>query len=184
MATPTDLASILQQYVNAAQGRAVPGAEDHYNNAVEMSPRDSIGQAIAAALRSDQTPPAPDMVAQMFGRSNPMQQAGLLNHLIRALGPAVLAGIAGKVMAGLQERASAAPAGRADIPPPQVTPREAQQITPQQISEITKQAAEKDPSVLDKLGSYYAQHPELVKTLGGAALTIALAKLAQGMRRG
>jgi hypothetical protein len=36
--------------------------------------------------------------------------------------------------------------------------------------------------VFDKLGSFYAQHPQLVKTLGSAAVTIALAKIANRMR--
>ena len=35
---------------------------------------------------------------------------------------------------------------------------------------------------LARLGEFYAQHPELVKTLGSAALTIALAKMANRMR--
>jgi hypothetical protein len=45
-------------------------------------------------------------------------------------------------------------------------------------------AAEKqDPSVLDRVGAYYAQHPEVVKVLGGAALAIALGQVAKRMNR-
>jgi hypothetical protein len=36
-----------------------------------------------------------------------------------------------------------------------------------------------DPSIVDKASAFYAQHSALVKTLGGAALTIALAKVAE-----
>jgi hypothetical protein len=36
-----------------------------------------------------------------------------------------------------------------------------------------------DPSIVDKASAFYAQHSTLVKTLGGAALTIALEKVAE-----
>ena len=188
MSAQIDLASILQQYFTTPPGQAVPGAESHYEQAVYQAPRDTIGQGLAAAFRAEQTPPADQMVAQLFGRSNPLQQAGLLNQLMRTLGPVVLASIAGKVMSGLQQAKVPSAGGgdtqSSDVPSPQITPQQAQQVTPQQISEITKRATEQDPTVLDRLGGFYAQHPDLVKTLGGAALTVALAKMAQGMRQG
>ena len=46
------------------------------------------------------------------------------------------------------------------------------------------QAAEKqDPGVLDRVGAYYAQHPEVFKVLGGAAMAIALGQIATRMKR-
>jgi hypothetical protein len=36
--------------------------------------------------------------------------------------------------------------------------------------------------LLDRIGRFYAQHPQLVKTLGSAALAIALAGVANRMR--
>ena len=36
--------------------------------------------------------------------------------------------------------------------------------------------------VLDKVGNFYAQHPQLVKTLGSAAVAIALAGVSSRMR--
>ena len=36
-----------------------------------------------------------------------------------------------------------------------------------------------DPSIVDKVSGFYAQHTTLCKTLGGAALSICLAKVAQ-----
>jgi hypothetical protein len=41
-----------------------------------------------------------------------------------------------------------------------------------------------NPSIVDKVSAIYAQHPTLIKTLGGAALTIALAKMAEHARQG
>ena len=66
---------------------------------------------------------------------------------------------------------------------PQLTPSDTQQLTPEQMREIAVAAEKKDPSVLDKVGEYYAQHPELVKILGGAALAVALGQMATRMRR-
>jgi hypothetical protein len=41
------------------------------------------------------------------------------------------------------------------------------------------QAEQKNPSVVERASEFYAQHPTLVKTIGGGALAIVLAKIAQ-----
>jgi hypothetical protein len=51
-------------------------------------------------------------------------------------------------------------------------------VTPEQVREIAEEAHKKDPGVMDQVGSFYAQHPDLVKGLGGAALAIALGQMA------
>jgi hypothetical protein len=61
----------------------------------------------------------------------------------------------------------------------QITPEQAEQIPADAVQEIAAQAEKKDPSVIDQVSNFYADHPTLVKTLGAAALTIALAKIAQ-----
>jgi hypothetical protein len=63
-----------------------------------------------------------------------------------------------------------------------MTPQQASQLSPQQVQEITNHAEQSNPDIFDKLGSFYAEHPQLVKTLGSAAITIALAKMANRMR--
>jgi hypothetical protein len=67
--------------------------------------------------------------------------------------------------------------------PPSLTPDQASQLTPAQVQEIANQAERHDPTVIDKIGSYYAEHPQLVKTLGSAALAIALAGVARRIGR-
>ncbi|MDQ3817894.1 MAG: hypothetical protein M3362_09400 [Acidobacteriota bacterium] len=47
------------------------------------------------------------------------------------------------------------------------------------IQEIAAQAEKQNPSVVDQISGFYAQHPKLVKTLGAAALTLVLARIAQ-----
>jgi hypothetical protein len=60
-----------------------------------------------------------------------------------------------------------------------VTPEAADQLDPQDIEDIAKEAEKKDPSVIDKISQVYAQQPQLVKMLGGAALAIVLGRMAQ-----
>jgi hypothetical protein len=66
----------------------------------------------------------------------------------------------------------------------EVTPEQAEQIPAGAVEEIAAQAEKKDPSVIDQVSNFYAEHPTLVKTLGAAALTIALTKIAQRQQAG
>jgi hypothetical protein len=67
--------------------------------------------------------------------------------------------------------------------PTHVTPDQASKQTQEQVQEIATHPEQRDPSVLDKIGGLYAQHPQLAKTLGSAVLTVALAGVANRMRR-
>ena len=61
----------------------------------------------------------------------------------------------------------------------QITPEQAQQISPEAVTQIATHVQSTNPSIVDSVSSFYAQHSGLIKTLGGAALTVALAKVAQ-----
>jgi len=45
------------------------------------------------------------------------------------------------------------------------------------VSDIAH-AEKANPGVMDQIGSFYAKNPEIVKMLGGAALAIALGRIA------
>ena len=98
----------------------------------------------------------------------------MLNQILGSLGPGVLSSLSGGALGGL--------AGALGGARPQVTPEQASQISPQQVQDLANHAEKTSPDIFDKLGSFYAEHPQLVKTLGSAALTIALAKMANRMR--
>jgi hypothetical protein len=127
---------------------------------------------VTQALRSDQTPPFPQMVGQLFGQSNPDQRAGMLNQILASVGPSLLSGGAGGILGSLLG------GGRN-----QVTPEQANQLSPDQVTQIAAQAEQHNPGVVDQMGNFYSEHPTLVKALGGAALAIALGHMAQGMQR-
>ena len=50
------------------------------------------------------------------------------------------------------------------------------------MEQIASHAEQQNPGVIDAMSNFYAQHSTLVKTLGSAALAIALAKIANRMK--
>ena len=171
------LMDILQHYANPGATGDANAAPGHFDEVARSAPAEAVGNGVAEAFRSDSTPPFGQMVAQLFGQSNPQQRAGLLNKLLASVGPGVLASLGGGALAKMLGQGNSAGAA-----PVQVSPAQAQQLTPDQVDQLATQAHKHDPGVIDKVGGFYSAHPELVKTLGSAALAIALASIAGRMR--
>ena len=179
-----DLGSLLLQYLGgpAASGQQ---AESHFDQAAQAAPTDILSAGLAAMFRSDETPAFGQMAGQMFGQANPNQQAGMLNSLIASMGPAVLAsllnkgGSGGGALGGLGSLLGQLTAGGTA---PTLTPAQASQLSPEQVQVIAEHAEKADPGIIDQLSNFCAEHATLVKTVGSAALTIALAKMAERAR--
>ena len=169
------LMDILQRYNATNVSPAHDTATDDFDRVSGEAPADLLGQGVGDAFRSEDTPPFEDMVSRMFGQSNPQQRAGVLNQLLRSMGPAVISALGSGVLGRLQQHSKGGTA--------QVTPEQASELTPDQVREIAAHAKQNDPGVLDRIGGYYAQHPQIVKTLGSAALAIALAGVSNRMNR-
>jgi hypothetical protein len=141
-----------------------------FGQIAQNAPSDVLAKGLSAAFASDQTPAIGAMAGQLFGQSNGGQQAGMLNQLMGALGPSVMAGLAGGVL------------GRVMSPgQTQITPEQAAQLTPQQVQDVVNHANEVHPGVADQLGQFYAQHRGLINTLGGIAATVAMMKMKDHM---
>jgi len=168
-----DLGNLLQQYLGGAGNNNASRAADDFDQVATTAPRSSMAQGVTEALRSDQTPPFPQMLGQLFGHSDANQRAGMLNQLIGGLAPGVLASLGGGALGNLF-RGHDAPAA--------ITPEQAAQLTPEQVQQIAADAERENPSIVDRMGDFYAEHPTLVKTIGGAALAIILGRVAEGMR--
>lgn len=166
-----DFGNLLQQYLGAARAADPVQAEKDFSDVAQHAPTTTVAQGITEALRSDQTPPFAQMVGQLFGRSDSSQRAGMLNQLLAHVSPAMLASLAGTVGNFLSQGSQ-----------PRLTPQQADQITPAQVEEIAATAEQQDPGIVDQLGNFYAEHPTLVKALGGAALAIVLGKIAESHR--
>jgi hypothetical protein len=144
-------------------------AAAHFDQAAQAVPQNMIADGLAAVFRSNQTPDFGNLVGQLFSSSTGEQKAGILNHLLASVGPGALAQLAGGgVLEGLLGAASKG-----------VTPDQAQTVSPELVQQLATHAESKDPSIVDRASDFYAQHPTLIKTLGSAALSIALAKVAE-----
>ena len=150
----------LNQALGGARG------SPQFSDVAQKAPDDLLAKGLSAAFASDQTPAIGNMVSQLFEQSSGAQQAGMLNQLISALGPGVVASLGGGALANVMRPGQT-----------QITPEQASQLTPQQVQDVVNHANDVHPGVADQLGQFYAQHRGLINTLGGIAATIALAKM-------
>ena len=155
--------------------------QQDFDEVARQVPAEALGGGIADAFRSDKTPDFGQMAASLFGGSNGQQQAGLLGQLIKSVGPALLSSVAGGALGRLLQGRAGAKDGSATAQ--DISETDASQLSTDQVREIATEAQRQDPGVLDRVGAFYAQHPEVVKVLGGAALAIALGQVATRMRR-
>jgi len=158
---------LLQQYTG--QNMNAANVETHFDQVSKLVPSSALGGALADMFRSSDTPPFAQLAAQMFGNANGSQKASVLNELLATAGPA-LPSILGS--AGLGALASQVGAGGT------ITPEQAEQVSPDVVQQVAQHVEKNDPSIVDRLGSIYAEHPTLIKTLGSAVLAVTLAKVA------
>lgn len=195
-----DIGNILQQYGGINPNQPPREVEDHFDQVAQNTPHDDLADGLSEAFRSDQTPPFPNMVGQLFGQADTHQRAGMMNQILGALGPAVIGsmlnrgagggmgggmgglggglgggmggalggGILGSILNGAMGQQQA-----------RVRPEDVERMRPEEFEELARHAERENPGIIDNLSRFYAQNPALVKSLGGAALAIALGKMAQ-----
>src|ERR1700694_271954 len=141
--------NLLKQYTSGGGAAApAPDVHAHFDQVAQAAPSGVIAEGLAAAFRSNQTPAFGQMLSTLFTNSNGDQKAGMLNQLLSGAGLAGLVGGAGA----------------------QLTPDQAQKVSPEVVQQLAAHAEKANPSIIDSLSSFYAQHGTLVKTLGGTAL--------------
>jgi hypothetical protein len=150
MAWTDTLQELLQRYSGQGGGTAAAPADPHrdFQQVARTAPSEVVAGGLSQAFRSDQTPPFAQMLATLFANSDPNQRAGLLNRLRAALEPGTAGGT--------------------------VTPQQASQVSTQEVQQMAAQAERRNPSIVDEVSGFYAQHPQVVKAVGGLAITIAL----------
>ncbi len=173
------ISGLLQQYSGAdAQQAANQNVDQDFDQFAQAAPPSAMADGLAAAFRSNQTPPFGQMLGGLFGQSSGTQRAGILNTLIATLGPTLVAQVLSRSGGG------SGLAGLLGGGQTEVTPEAAEQVSPAAVQELAEHAEQKDPSIIDTASNFYAEHPQLIKGLGAAALTIALAKVAAAQRNG
>jgi hypothetical protein len=161
------LSGILKQYSNVDPSQPSPNVDAHFDTVAQSAPPDTLAQGISAAFRSDQTPAFGQMVANMFSRSDPGQKAGMLSQLLGAAGPGLVSRVLGGTALG------------GILGSGQVTPQAASEVSPEAVSQLATEAHKQNPSIVDIVSGFYAQHPTLVKGLGAAALAIAMSHMSK-----
>ncbi len=162
---------LLQQYAgqNAA---AAPETESHFNEIAQAAPASALADGVAAAFRSDQTPPFGEMLSALFHRSTGPQQAGLLNTVLSAVGPQLLSGV-------LQQHSLGDLAGSLAGGQSALSPEQAASVPPAAVQQMAEEAVRQNPSVVEEVSRFVAGHPDLLKSLGPTVMSTVLSGLAQ-----
>jgi hypothetical protein len=164
------LTGILNQYTGASANNPPQNVHADFDAASRNVAPDALADGISHALRSQQTPPFHQMVSQLYESGNGEQKAGLLGKLLSAIGPFRVSG-AGGMLSGLSNLLGSAQG--------YITPAQANRVSPEAIRELASQAEQRNPSVVEQVSGFFAQHPGWIKTLGGGALALALGRMAQ-----
>ena len=155
---------IIHRYSGQAGGTAAAPEDPHgdFQQVAQAAPPNVVAGGISQAFRSNQTPPFSEMVGNLFSQSNSNQRADILNELLGSVGSGALASLPG--LGGLSSLFSGG----------KVTPEQASQVSPGQVQQMAAHAEQQNPSVVDRVSNFYAQHPQVMKAAGGLALPIAL----------
>jgi hypothetical protein len=162
-----DIVKTLEPYSGAGATNPPANVHQDFEQVAQSAPQPQLASGIAEAFRSNQTPPFGQMLGTLFSQSNGQQQAGILNQLLGSLGPAAAG-------AGALGGLSSILGGGG-----QVTPQQAQQVPPETVQQLAEQAQKNNPSIIDQAGSFYAQHPTLVKALGAGSLAMIMSHMSR-----
>lgn len=160
-----DIANMLRSYAGADPSAPPISTQQDFAEASQHAPAEHLASGLTAAFQSNQTPPFPQMISQLFGQSNGQQRAGILSELLNIAGPSLGGGL-------LQQFSGLLHGGT-------ISPEQAQQISPDAVQQLAAHAQQQDPSVIQRAGSFYAQHPQLVQALGAGALALIMSHLSQ-----
>jgi hypothetical protein len=165
---------LLKQYTSGGAAAApAPDVHAHFDEVAQAAPPSAIAEGLTAMFNSDKTPAFGQMLSTLFNNSSGEQKAGMVNQLLSSVNPAMLTQILGSVgLAGVVASGNS-----------QLSPEQAQKLSPEAVQQLAAHAQSSNPSVVQSVSSFYAQHTTLIKTLGGTALTIALAKVAEKQRQ-
>ena len=178
MSWTDQLGNLLKQYTTStgsgAAAAAAPDVHAHFDQVAAAAPPSAIAEGLTAAFKSDRTPAFGQMLSTLFNNSSGDQKAGMVNHLIASVNPDILK----QVLSGVG-LAGVVGAGNTQLSSDQV-----QRLSPDTVQKLAVHAQNANPGIVETVSDFYSQHTTLIKTLGGTALTVALAKMAssQGKR--
>ena len=129
-----------------------PHVFDDFDSVAREAPHDLLSDGLEEAFNAEVTPPFEQMVGQLYDRAEPPQRAAFLNEILQSLGR-----------------------GR-------VSPDEARSIPSTEVEAAAAEAARHNPSIIQQASRFFAQHPQLLQTLGQVAIGIAMNGMARRRR--
>ena len=165
------LLDALSQIANAISQNSQP-QQSHVDEIVRDAPRDTVREGLREAFDAGDTPSMGEQVGQMFGQSSNQQQAGLINQVIQALGPAAAAALAGGVLQKVMKPGEQ-----------QVDADAVAQLSPTEVTQVVNEAQQQQPELSQRLSEFYADNSGLIKALGCVALLAAAIKMKQYSER-
>jgi hypothetical protein len=163
MSLHDNVKDVVAQYASGVAPDGDPGV--HFQQVAQSVDKGTRADGIAAALRSNETPPFPQLVAQLFSSGSNDQKATMLNTLLGSMTP--------------QQRAQLAPSVAELGSAASVTKGQAASVPPTVVQALAQGAERHQPGVVEKMSALYAAHPTLVKTLGTTALMVAMRKIGE-----
>ena len=160
------LDSLTGMLSHTRSGAAPAGdAGAHFEHVAQSVDAGTVAQGIAAALRSDQTPPFAQLASQLFASGSGDQKMAMLNTLLASI-PAEKRAQLSSLIPGLGASAT-------------VTDAQAAAVSPAALQTIAQHVEQHDAGIVERMSALYAAHPTLVKTLGSVAMMIAMRKIAE-----
>src|SRR5262249_17387356 len=111
------------------------------------------------------------MASQIFNNSGGTQQASMLNELLASAGPALTQYLGSNPGSALSSILGGGPTP--------VTPQQASSVPPEEVHDLRARVHHRGRGVVDKVSQIYAEHPQMVQTLGAAAMALAIRKIAE-----
>ena len=168
------LMDVLGQYSRQPYQHPPHVTEDFDQVAREVPPED-LEEGIVDAFNAEETPPFEEMVGQLYDESDDDTRAGLLNEILGSLPGGLAGGLAGGALGGLLQRFNQGSS-------PHISPRDVHSIPARDVQVAAAEAEKRNPGILQRVGRYYARHPQMVQVLGQAALGIIMRNLARRRR--
>jgi hypothetical protein len=163
MAVLDDVKELLRQY--GGGGTPTGDAAAHFQQVAESVDSGTLANGIAAAMRSDETPPFAQLVSQLFASGSGTQKSAMLDTLLSAVPPELRAQLS-TLIPGLGTPATGTAATTAEG------------ISPDTIQKLAAHVEQRNAGIVDRMSTLYAQHPALVRTLGSTAMMIAMRAIA------
>jgi hypothetical protein len=159
-----DVKELLMQY--ATGGAPAGDIATHFQQVAQSVDSAALTQGIAAALRSDKTPPFSELVSQLFTSGSSEQKSAMLKTLVSVIPPERRQ----QISTVIPELGSVLPVSGDVI---------STKVAPDSVQKLAQHAEKQDASIVEKMSAVYAAHPALVRTLGATAMTIAMRAIAE-----